>query len=132
MSAPRKIAARPLSPHLQVYRPQMTSVLSILHRFAGVVLAVGLCVLVWFLAALAAGPSSYALFVSYAGSPLGLLILAGISAALFYHLCNGIRHLFWSSGLLFRIEDAYRAGYIVLAASALLTILFWAMLCPGK
>lgn len=116
---------RPLSPHLQVYRPQMTTILSITHRAAGYALALGTVLVVWMLVAAASGASAYNVFQGVVSSPLGKLMLFGWSAALFYHLCNGIRHMFWDMGYLFKIENAYRAGYAVLAVSLLLTAFFW-------
>ena len=116
---------RPLSPHLQVYRPQLTSMLSILHRITGVALAVGTLLLVYWLAAAASGPESYASAQGFVGSWFGLLLLFGWSYALFYHLCNGIRHLFWDAGYGFELEQAYRSGLAVVGASAVLTVLSW-------
>ena len=123
-SAPTK-TQRPLSPHLQVYKPQMTSVLSILHRMTGVGLTVGLMLFAWWLVAAAIGPGAYAVFMNFAGSPVGMLLLFGFTLAFFYHLANGIRHLFWDSGLLFKIENAYEAGYAVLLFTALMTGATW-------
>ena len=116
---------RPLSPHLQVYRPQLTSVLSITHRATGVVLAVGSIVLVYWLLALAAGPDAYADAQSLLGSWLGKLVLFGFSFALFYHLCNGIRHLFWDIGAGFELESVYLSGWAVVGVSCVLTVLSW-------
>src|SRR5690349_20771757 len=98
---------RPLSPHLQVYRPQMTTVLSILHRMAGFALSIGTAMVVWWLVAAAHGPVAYASAMKFAGTPLGTFMIFGWSAALFYHLCNGIRHLCWDLGYLFDIRSAY-------------------------
>src|SRR5260221_6908133 len=96
--SPRKPAMtspdRPLSPHLQIYRPQLTSVLSILHRATGILLGVGTLVLAWWVIAAAAGPDAFARVQGFLGSWLGILVLLGWTAALFYHLANGIRHLF--------------------------------------
>lgn len=126
-TAPRKARSgeRPLSPHLQVYRPQLTSVMSITHRATGFALAAGTLMAVWMLAAAAAGPDAFETFAAFTRSAAGRAMLAGWSAALFYHLCNGVRHLFWDAGKLLEIGDAYRAGYAVLAASLVLTVLFW-------
>ncbi|MGQ0659015.1 MAG: succinate dehydrogenase, cytochrome b556 subunit [Chromatiales bacterium] len=117
---------RPLSPHLQIYRPQLTSVLSITHRATGILLTVGTLLLVYWLAAMAAGPEAYAAAQSCLGSWFGKLCLFGWSVALFYHLCNGIRHLFWDAGMGFDIPTAYASGYAVLVATAILTIAAWA------
>ncbi|MEM7169922.1 MAG: succinate dehydrogenase, cytochrome b556 subunit [Pseudomonadota bacterium] len=116
---------RPLSPHLQVYRPQLTSVLSILHRMTGVALAVGTLLLVYWLAATAAGEEDYATAQSFIGSIIGRLLLFGWSWALFYHLCNGIRHLVWDAGYGFELPEVYRSGWIVVGASAGLTLIAW-------
>jgi succinate dehydrogenase / fumarate reductase cytochrome b subunit len=116
---------RPLSPHLQIYRWQLTSVLSILHRASGIWLGVGAILLIWWLGAAADGPEAYAGFTSFLRSWLGLLLLLGWSAALFYHLCNGIRHLWWDSGHGLELPSVYASGWTVVAATAALTILAW-------
>ncbi|MDR3449433.1 MAG: succinate dehydrogenase, cytochrome b556 subunit [Alphaproteobacteria bacterium] len=117
--------ARPLSPHLQIYKPQITTTLSILHRIAGIVLSFGILVFTVWLAALASGPESYASFTSCAQSIVGQIVLFGISLAFFFHLCSGIRHLLWDSGKFMEIEQVYRTGYIVIGASLLLTLIVW-------
>ena len=116
---------RPLSPHLQVYRWQITMVLSILHRATGVALTAGTLLLAWWLIALAAGPDSYGAVQGFIGSWIGRLLLFGWSWSLFYHLCNGIRHLFWDAGVGFEIPTLYRSGWTVVVASAALTLIAW-------
>ena len=116
---------RPLSPHLQVYKPQLTSVLSITHRATGVALAVGTLLLVWWLVAAATGESAFADVQAFIGSWFGRLLLFGWSYALFYHLCNGIRHLFWDAGKGMELETAYSSGRLVIAASIILTAAVW-------
>jgi succinate dehydrogenase / fumarate reductase cytochrome b subunit len=116
---------RPLSPHLQVYRPQLTSVLSILHRLTGIALALGTLLLVWWLIAAATGPTAFDNVQSFIGSIFGRVLLFGWSFALFYHLCNGIRHLVWDSGRGFEISSAYASGWLVVIASAVLTVISW-------
>jgi succinate dehydrogenase / fumarate reductase cytochrome b subunit len=116
-------AGRPLSPHLQIYKLQITSVLSILHRFSGVALAVGTLPLVWWLLAAASGPASYAHAQAFLGSWLGVLLLIGWAYALFFHLCNGIRHLVWDAGRGLDIATTYATGWAVVAASAGLTLI---------
>lgn len=116
---------RPLSPHLQVYRPQITSTLSILHRLTGVALAVGTLLLTWWLVAAAAGPEAFAAAQGFIGSIVGRLLLFGWSFALFYHLCNGIRHLAWDAGYGFTIEATTRSGWAVVVASVALTLVAW-------
>lgn len=118
-------AARPLSPHIQIYKPQLTSVLSILHRITGVALALGTVLLVWWLAAAAAGPRDYRAMQEFMGSDLGLLLLLGWSAALFFHLANGIRHLFWDAGLGFDLNTVYQSGWSVVAVTVVLTLGAW-------
>ena len=116
---------RPLSPHLQIYRWQLTSVMSILHRASGIALSLGAILLVCWLAAAADGPEPYAAFQHFLASWFGLLLLFGWSAALFYHLCNGIRHLWWDSGRGFELKSVYLGGWAAVAAAAALTIIAW-------
>ena len=116
---------RPLSPHLQVYRWQLTSVLSILHRTAGVALTVGTILLVWWLVAAADGPEAYARVQAFLGSWAGRVLLFGWSLALFYHLCNGLRHLGWDTGHGLELKSVYASGWAVVAATAALTLIAW-------
>ena len=116
---------RPLSPHLQVYRPHLTYVLSITHRGTGVFLSVATLLLVYWLVALSAGPEAYATAQTLFGSWLGKLILFACTFSLFYHLCNGIRHLFWDIGMGFELDTAYRSGVAVVVLSIGLTLLAW-------
>ena len=116
---------RPLSPHLQVYRPQLTSVLSILHRITGTALAVGLLLLVCWLLAVATGAGFYDAVQAFNASWLGRALLFGWSFALFYHLCNGIRHLAWDAGYGYEMVAVNRSGWMVVAASVALTVLAW-------
>lgn len=122
---------RPLSPHLQVYRPQLTTVMSIFHRFCGAALAAGTLMVVWMLLAAASGPGAFGAFTAFCASPLGLLMLLGWSFALFYHMCNGVRHLFWDTGRLFEIGAAYRAGYAAFLAALILTGVTWYFVFTG-
>ena len=116
---------RPLSPHLQVYRPQLTSFTSIMHRITGIGLAVGLLYLVCWLVAAASGLEAFDRLQSFNGSVIGQLLLLGWSIAFFYHLLNGIRHLAWDAGWGFELPAAYKTGYAVLIGTALLTIAAW-------
>ena len=120
-----KNTTRPVSPHLQIYRPQLTSVLSIVHRGTGIVLAAGTLFLVYWLNALAAGAGAFDQLRHLMGAWYGQVILLGFSFSLFYHLCNGVRHLFWDAGLGFELETAYRSGKAVVAVSLLLTAATW-------
>jgi succinate dehydrogenase / fumarate reductase cytochrome b subunit len=110
---------------LQVYQPQLTSVMSIMHRLSGIALAIGTLLLVYWLVSAAAGPEAFASAQSFIGSLLGYLLLLGWSVALFYHLANGIRHLFWDAGVGFELAQAYRSGWAVVIATAALTVLAW-------
>jgi succinate dehydrogenase / fumarate reductase cytochrome b subunit len=125
------MAAKPLSPHLQIYRPQLTSVLSITHRATGVALAVGTVVLLYWLVAAAAGPAAYEEARACLGSAFVRLLLAGWTFAFYFHLCNGIRHLLWDAGWGFELTTAYRTGYAVVAASVLLTAVTWVCVLAG-
>ena len=116
---------RPISPHLQVYKPQITSVLSIFHRITGVVLTFGLILLVAWIFTLSLGEEYFEYFVMFIKSWFGLLILFGFTFALNYHLCNGIRHLFWDAGYGYEIETVHKSGLAVLVVSFVLTILIW-------
>ena len=116
---------RPISPHLQVYKPQITSVLSIFHRITGVALTFGLILLVAWIFTLSLGEDYFEYFVMFIKSWFGLLILFGFTFALNYHLCNGIRHLFWDAGYGYEIETVHKSGLAVLVVSFLLTILIW-------
>lgn len=117
-----EITNRPLSPHLQIYKPQVTSVLSILHRLTGVALVIGTIPFVYWLAALAGGADSYATAQALFGSVVGQILLFLWVFSLFYHLCNGIRHLFWDMGLGFELKTLYTSGTIVMVAAVALTL----------
>jgi succinate dehydrogenase / fumarate reductase cytochrome b subunit len=116
---------RPLSPHLQIYRWQYTSVLSILHRITGVALVVGTLLLVYWLVATAAGPDAFATAHAFIGSILGRVLLFGWTVALFYHLANGIRHLLWDAGRGFELRTAYASGWAVVIVAAALSLIAW-------
>ena len=115
--------SRPLSPHLQIYRPQITSVLSISHRITGIVLSVGAIVLVWWLLAASGGPESYAR-AAVLGSFFGLLFLF-VDFRPVVPLLRRIRHLFWDLGYALELPQVYLGGWIVVGASVGLTILTW-------
>lgn len=116
---------RPLSPHLQIYRLPLLALLSITHRGTGVALCAGSVILVYWLVALAGGPDSYASAQAVLSSPFGYLVLFGFTWALLFHLCNGIRHLFWDTGRGLDLPSADASGKLVLVASAVLTVLTW-------
>jgi len=116
---------RPLSPHLQVYRWQITMVMSILHRASGVLLTIGILGLAWWLLALAEGGESWARASAVVASPIGLLLLFGFSLALVYHLLNGLRHLLWDIGWGFEIPEVYRTGWVVAVLTVVFTAAIW-------
>jgi succinate dehydrogenase / fumarate reductase cytochrome b subunit len=120
---------RPLSPHLQVYRLPLSAIISITHRITGVGLAFGALVLVAWLAAAAAGPAWFATASAIFGSIPGRIILFGFTWALFYHLANGIRHLFWDVGIGFELQDARVSGYVVIGVSLLLAVAAYGLGC---
>jgi succinate dehydrogenase / fumarate reductase cytochrome b subunit len=114
---------RPLSPHLQVYRPQITSILSILHRITGVFLTLGTVLLTWWLVSAAYGPEAFARSQGFLGSVIGHLVLWGFTFSLFYHLANGIRHLLWDFGWGFELDQVRLSGLVTVAAAAVLTLI---------
>ncbi|MGH6888355.1 MAG: succinate dehydrogenase, cytochrome b556 subunit [Rhizomicrobium sp.] len=116
---------RPLSPHIQIYRPQLTSVLSIMHRLTGVALSIGSLLIVAWLVAGAAGPTAYHDVLYVMRSWIGLLLLLGWTFSIFFHLCNGLRHLFWDAGRGFELRTIYVSGWAVVATSVILTIGLW-------
>jgi succinate dehydrogenase / fumarate reductase cytochrome b subunit len=116
---------RPLSPHLQIYRPQITSTLSILHRITGVGLALGAVLLAYWLAAAAYGPEAFARANAFFVSGFGRLVLFGLTFAFFYHLANGIRHLAWDIGLGFEMKTLNLTGIVVVVAAFALTLAAW-------
>ncbi len=118
-------AARPLSPHLQIYRWYLTMATSIAHRITGVALVLGLLLLTWWLTALARGPDSFAIVRAVTDNILGGLVLFGFTFAIFYHLVNGIRHLVWDAGVGLDKETAEQASYLVIGVAGGLTILTW-------
>jgi len=120
-----KTTNRPLSPHLSVYKLPLVANMSVLHRGTGIVLTIGSLLVAWWLGAIAAGPEAFATINSILGSWLGKLVLFGWTWALFYHLCNGVRHLAWDTGLGFELPSVDLSSKIVLAASVVLTLLLW-------
>ena len=122
---------RPLSPHIGVYKWQITMVMSILHRATGVFLSIGLLMLTGWLLAIATGSNEYAQVLDFFRSVIGRLLLIGWSFAFFYHFCNGIRHLFWDSGRGFEIEQVKTSGVIAIITALVLTAGTWFILLGG-
>ena len=114
--------ARPMSPHLTIYRWQVTMLASITHRVTGAGLGLGALALVWWLVAVSNGPEGYEDFMSYAETPLGLLILFGFTWALAFHFLNGIRHLAWDLGYGFQKQTATQTGSLVYVMSVVIAL----------
>jgi succinate dehydrogenase / fumarate reductase cytochrome b subunit len=125
LSSPMAKRARPRSPNVQIYRPQLTSVLSILNRITGVLLSVGAVVLVIWLVAASTGPQAYAAVQGAIASWIGQIVLFGATFAFFLHLCGGIRHLIWDTVHGFELRAVYISGWAVVAASIVLTVAAW-------
>jgi succinate dehydrogenase / fumarate reductase cytochrome b subunit len=115
--------SRPLSPHLQIYKPQITSILSIFHRLTGISLSIGSFIIVAWIVSLSMGVESYSYFMSIVDNWFIQTIIFGFAFALFYHFSNGIRHLFWDAGLGFELKSVYISGSIVVLNAIILTSL---------
>ena len=120
-----KAADRPLSPHLLNWRPHLTMTVSILHRFTGMALYAGALIVAGWAAALAGGESAFNSYRGLLGSPLGKLVLLGVTFSLFYHLAGGIRHLAWDLGLGFEKRTADTTATAVVAFAVTATIAVW-------
>ena len=120
------MSSRPLSPHLQIYRPQLTSVLSITHRGTGIFLSIGALVLTYWLLSIAGGETSYAQTREYLGSVPAKLLLALWSFSFYFHLCSGIRHMVWDLGFGFELKTLYASGFAAVITSVAATALTWA------
>ena len=114
---------RPLSPHLSIYRPQLTSITSILTRITGNALIVAALLIVWWFLAAATSPEYFALADAVLTSWFGDLVMFLSLWALWYHTLAGIRHLIWDNAKMLDIESAYKLGYAVIGGSVLLTLL---------
>jgi succinate dehydrogenase / fumarate reductase cytochrome b subunit len=112
--------ARPLSPHLSIYRFMYTMALSIAHRIAGIALSVGLLLFAYWLMAAASGEQAYAAALGILSTPVVKVLLAGWLLAFVYHLCNGIRHLTWDAGIGMEKHEARRSAVVVLVVALLL------------
>jgi succinate dehydrogenase / fumarate reductase cytochrome b subunit len=125
--AEAKLAARPLSPHLQVYRWSWTMVMSIFHRATGIALYVGTVLVAGWLLAMASGPAAYARVAWFFGTPIGLLVLFGYTWVLLHHMLGGVRHLVWDFGHGMEPATRINMARFTLVGSTLLTVLIWAV-----
>ena len=114
---------RPLSPHLTVYKPQITSVLSIFHRITGAGLAVSTVLIVFWLASLAMGEATFKGFNNFLNSPLIIVVLVSSLWALWYHFCTGLRHLYWDMGYGYELKSVTISGWAAVVCSFLFTFL---------
>ena len=115
----------PLSPHLQIYRWHISSLLSITHRIAGVVNLISLILIFFWLVVLSFSENNYELFLILINSFFGKFILIGFTWSMVFHVLSGIRHLFWDLGYGFEIKTANISGIIVIISSLVLTVIFW-------
>jgi len=113
---------RPLSPHLTIYRPQLTSMTSIFVRLTGNALLIAALMIVWWFVAAAAGPNAFAIADGFLRSWFGDLVLVLSTWAVWYHLFGGIRHLIWDSGRMLDVAKSETAGLVMIVASVLMTI----------
>ena len=125
MLTPRMERNRPLSPHLQIYSPQLTSVLSFAHRLSGLTLGLYSIALVAWLIAAAAGSEPYSVALGFVGSSVGQIVLVAGTWCFFLHLCGGIRHLFWDAGRGLELRSIYLSGWAVMITSTVLTAMAW-------
>jgi succinate dehydrogenase / fumarate reductase cytochrome b subunit len=121
------LVRRPLSPHMQIYAPQITSLLSIMNRVTGLATSIGTLLLVWWLAAAANGPVAFAHVQWFISSWLGLFVLSGWTASLFYHLFGGLRHLAWDAGYGFELHETRASGWAAVIGSVVATLIVWAI-----
>jgi succinate dehydrogenase / fumarate reductase, cytochrome b subunit len=125
MANTRRAAERPVSPHLGIYRPSLTMMMSIAHRITGAALFFGTLLLTWWLLAAASGPTAYAKVQAFMGSIIGMLILFGYTWALIHHMLGGIRHLIWDTGRGFGPAEREWLTLATIIGSVGLTLLIW-------
>ena len=123
--------ARPLSPHLTIWRWQVTMLSSIMHRATGMALSAGAIVLAWWLVSISNGPEGYDSFMVYAAMPLGVIVMFGFTWSFAFHFFNGIRHLAWDLGYGFDKHVATKTGFLVFALSFLVAIAVFAFVWTG-
>ena len=115
----------PISPHLQIYRWHISSLLSITHRIAGIINLLALVLMFFWLLAFSLGESNYELFLLAINSFFGKFILIGFTWSMCFHICSGIRHLAWDMGYGFEIKTANISGVLVILSSLVSTVIFW-------
>lgn len=125
LKAARPISPRPLSPHLTIWRPTITYVMSIVHRITGGALYVGMVFLAWWLAAAATGPGAFEMANAFFGSWFGRLILLGFTWAFLHHLLGGVRHLIWDTGAGYSKEMRNGLAWATIVGSLALTLIVW-------
>ena len=125
MSTKASSAERPLSPHLQIYKPIPTMVMSIVHRITGAALYFGTVLIAWWLIAAATSADYFEFVNGLFGSFIGRLVLFGYTWALIHHMLGGIRHFVWDTGAGLDKHTATRFAYVTIAASVVLTLLIW-------
>ena len=118
--------AKPLSPHLQIYRLPLNAILSITHRITGVVLALGAVLVVAMLIAAASGSEAFGAMYAIGAHWLGQIVLFGFTLALYYHMCAGVRHLFWDAGYGYELHIAQRSSQAIIVVAIVLTLVTWA------
>ena len=123
----RPVSPRPLSPHLTIFRPLITMVMSIVHRITGAALTFGMLLLAWWLMAAASGPGAFETANGFFASWLGRLVLFGFTWALLHHMLGGIRHLIWDTGAGYSAAARNGLAWATLAGSVVLTFLVWAV-----
>ena len=127
MADARSPADRPLSPHLQIYKPMLTMMMSIIHRMTGAALYFGSLLLAWWLIAAATGPDYFNFVNGLAGTLIGKLVLFGYTWALVHHMFGGIRHFIWDTGSGFELPTIEFMARASIVASFGLTVLIWAV-----
>ena len=131
--AANRPTARPISPHLSVFKWRFTMAVSIIHRATGAALAFGAAVLfLWWLLAAASGPDAYATFYTVARGPIGILVGVGLSWVFFQHLLSGLRHLYMDTGAGYGLAEARSSAVAVFAGAVLLTVLLWVTILSTK
>ncbi len=124
-----KVSSRPLSPHLQVYRPMLSTAMSIFHRITGVALSVGMILLVWWFTAAASSDGHFNFVNGLFAHWLGRLVLLGFTWALMHHILGGLRHFLWDTGRGFALDKVELLAKANLIGSILLTLLIWIIAC---